>query len=52
MPSDLAFGVAPRRGDVVTIGEYRLTATEVSAERLRRVRVERVPAETGEGANL
>lgn len=38
-------GVAPRRGDVVTVGEYRLTATEVSAERLRRVRVERVLAD-------
>lgn len=38
-------GVAPRRGDVATAGEYRLTATEVSAERLRRVRVERVPAD-------
>jgi CBS domain containing-hemolysin-like protein len=38
-------GVAPRRGDVATIGEYRLTATEVSAERLRRVRVERVTEE-------
>jgi CBS domain containing-hemolysin-like protein len=36
-------GIAPRRGDVGTVGEYRLTATEVSAERLRRVRVERVP---------
>lgn len=38
-------GVAPRRGDVATAGEYRLTATEVSAERLRRVRVERVPVD-------
>ncbi len=37
-------GIAPRRGDVATVGEYRLTATEVSAERLRRVRVERVMA--------
>ena len=35
-------GVAPRRGDVATVGEYRLKATEVSAERLRRVRIERV----------
>jgi CBS domain containing-hemolysin-like protein len=34
--------VAPRHGDVATVGEYRLKATEVSAERLRRVRIERV----------
>ena len=40
-----SLGVAPRRGDVLTIGEYRLTATEVNAERLRRVRVERVQPE-------
>ncbi|HLP02440.1 MAG TPA: hemolysin family protein [Opitutaceae bacterium] len=45
-------GVAPRRGDVVTIGEYRLTATEVNAERLRRVRVERVFVGESDGANL
>lgn len=38
-------GVTPRRGDVVTVGEYQLTATEVNAERLRRVRVERVQPE-------
>ncbi len=37
-----SLGVAARRGDVATVGEYRLTATEVSAERIRRVRVERV----------
>ncbi|HQF38960.1 MAG TPA: hemolysin family protein [Opitutaceae bacterium] len=41
-------GVAARRGDVATIGEYRLTATEVNAERLRRVRVERVSADEAE----
>ncbi len=37
-----------RRGDVVTAGEFRLTATEVSAERLRRVKVERVREEPEE----
>jgi len=41
-------GVTPRRGDAVTIGEYRLTATEVGAERLRRVRVERVQESAGD----
>lgn len=41
----LRLGVTPRRGDVATVGEYRLTATEVSSERLRRVRVERVTEE-------
>ncbi len=46
----LHFGAAPRRDDVATIGEYRLTATEVSADRLRRVRVERVPEGTAEGS--
>ena len=47
-------GVTPRRGDVATVGEYRLTATEVSSERLRRVRVERVldePAPADDGGD-
>jgi CBS domain containing-hemolysin-like protein len=36
-----------KRGETFTIGEYRLTAVEVSAERLRRVRVERpAPSES------
>jgi CBS domain containing-hemolysin-like protein len=43
-------GVVPRRGDVATVGEYRLTATEVSTERLRRVRVERVSGQPDTGA--
>jgi CBS domain containing-hemolysin-like protein len=35
-------GRAPQRGETVTVGDYRLTATETSAERPRRVRVERI----------
>ena len=47
-------GATPRRGDVATVGEYRLTATEVSSERVRRVRVERVldePAPADDGGD-
>ncbi len=39
-------GQTLRRGESFTIGDYRVTATEVSTERPRRIRVERLPAET------
>jgi CBS domain containing-hemolysin-like protein len=39
-------GQALRRGESFNVGDYRITATEVSAERARRIRVERLPAET------
>jgi CBS domain containing-hemolysin-like protein len=39
-------GHALRRGESLTIGDYKVTATDVSAERARRLRVERLPAET------
>ncbi len=35
-------GHLPRRDEQVTVGEYRLTAVEVSTERIRRLRVERI----------
>jgi len=35
-------GHPPRRDEVLTLGEYRLTAVEVSTERIRRIRVERI----------
>jgi CBS domain containing-hemolysin-like protein len=35
-------GHLPRRDESTTVGEYRLTAVEVSAERIRRLRVERI----------
>lgn len=38
-------GRVPRRGETVNVGDYRLTAVEVSAERPRRIRVERVSSE-------
>lgn len=34
-------GRVPRRDEAITVGDYRLTALEVKAERLRRVRIER-----------
>ena len=34
-----------KRGDAFVVGDYRVTATDVSAERARRIRVERLPAE-------
>ena len=37
-------GRQPQRGEVFTEGDYRMTALEVSAERIRRVRVERIEA--------
>ncbi|MDP3070864.1 MAG: hemolysin family protein [Opitutaceae bacterium] len=36
-------GRALRRGDAFSIGDFRVTATDVTAERVRRVRVERPP---------
>ena len=37
------FGREPRRGESVTVGDLKVTAEDVSAERLRRVRIERLP---------
>jgi len=37
-------GRALKRGDTFTTGDFRVTATDVSAERPRRLRVERLPA--------
>ena len=37
-------GQALKRGESFTIGDYRVTAEDVSAERLRRVKIERLPA--------
>jgi CBS domain containing-hemolysin-like protein len=37
-------GAALKRGETFTIGDYRITAEDVVAERLRRVRIERLPA--------
>lgn len=34
-----------KKGESFVVGEYRVTATDVAAERLRRVKVERLPAE-------
>jgi CBS domain containing-hemolysin-like protein len=39
-------GHALTRGESFNIGDYRITATDVIAERPRRIRVERLPAET------
>ena len=33
-----------KRGETFTVGDFKVTATDVSAERVRRVRVERLPA--------
>ncbi len=38
-------GQALKRGETFSIGDYRVTATDVTAERPRRLRVERPPAE-------
>ena len=40
------FGREPRRGENVTVGEMRMTAEDMAVERLRRVRVERLPVVT------
>jgi CBS domain containing-hemolysin-like protein len=39
-------GQALKRGDAFAIGDYRVTATDVSADRPRRIRVERSAVET------
>jgi CBS domain containing-hemolysin-like protein len=39
-------GQALKRGESFNVGDYRITATEVSTERPRRIRVERLPAQT------
>jgi CBS domain containing-hemolysin-like protein len=39
-------GHALKRGESFNIGDYRVTATDVSAERPRRIKVERLPADT------
>jgi CBS domain containing-hemolysin-like protein len=36
------FGRVPKRGDTLTVGEYRLDIIEANAERVRRVRVTRL----------
>jgi CBS domain containing-hemolysin-like protein len=38
-------GQALRRGEAFAIGEYRVTATDVSADRPRRIKVERLPVD-------
>ena len=38
-------GQALRRGESFVVGDYRVTAIDVTAERVRRIRVERLPAE-------
>ena len=40
-----ANGAVPKRGDQVTVGEYRLDVLEAGAERVRRVRVTRLAPE-------
>ncbi|MDI1248110.1 MAG: hemolysin family protein [Lacunisphaera sp.] len=40
------FGRLPKRGDTVTVGEYRLFVIEANTERPRRVKIERSPADT------
>jgi CBS domain containing-hemolysin-like protein len=35
------FGHVPKRGETITVGEYRITVTEATTERPRRVKVER-----------
>jgi CBS domain containing-hemolysin-like protein len=42
-------GQALRRGESFNVGDYRITAIEVTAERPRRIRVERLPAEVTVG---
>lgn len=41
------FGHLPKRDDKLTVGEYRLTVVEASAERIRRVKVERLAEHGG-----
>jgi CBS domain containing-hemolysin-like protein len=37
-------GRVPKRNETVTLGDYSITVEDVSAERVRRVRLERLPA--------
>jgi CBS domain containing-hemolysin-like protein len=41
------FGAIPKRGDMVMVGEYQVTALDVHAERVRRVRVQRAAIDPG-----
>ena len=38
------FGRLPKRGELLTIGDYRITVVDVHAERVRRVKVQRAAA--------
>ncbi len=40
------FGRLPKRGDTLTVGEYRLNVLEANAERPRRVKIERATGDT------
>jgi CBS domain containing-hemolysin-like protein len=44
------FGRLPKRGDGLAVGEYRLQVLEANAERPRRVKIERVPAQADPAA--
>lgn len=37
------FGGMPKRGETITVGDYTITVMDVHAERVRRVKVQRVP---------
>ena len=41
-----------KRGETFEIGDYRVTATDIAAGRLRRIRVERKPAPVPEGGQI
>lgn len=41
------FGGLPRRGDTITVGDYTITVVDVHAERVRRVKVQRVAIAVG-----
>jgi CBS domain containing-hemolysin-like protein len=36
------FGVVPKRGETVTVGDYVVTVMDVHADRVRRVKVHRL----------
>jgi CBS domain containing-hemolysin-like protein len=40
------WGQTLKKGDSFVVGDYKVTATEVAAERPRRIKVERLPAES------
>jgi CBS domain containing-hemolysin-like protein len=44
-------GHVPKRGEAFTAGDYRVTADDVSAERVRRVRLVRLPADAAANAS-